>query len=211
MPDRPTRLVPEISRDVDPVRGHIGPAAPAPEPFTGWSELAAAIERYRTGPPATTASPFGAPTHKDNVAMSQGGIMRKTLVVLVAMLAACVVAVVTGPVQAAFATYPGSNGRLAFGMRDATGAHVYSVSPDGHGLHQLTTGPYFDLCPAYSATGKDIAFCSNRSGSFEIWSMAGERSPSAATHDHRVCLVSGLLTPRRPDRVRRPGDRRPER
>ncbi len=97
--------------------------------------------------------------------------MRKTLAVLIAVLMAAVLTVVAGPVQAAYATYPGDNGRLAFGMGDTTGAHIYSVSPDGHGLQRLTSGPYRDLCPAYSATGRDIAFCSNRSGSFEIWSM----------------------------------------
>jgi Tol biopolymer transport system component len=97
--------------------------------------------------------------------------MRKRLAVTFASTLACVAAVVAAPVQAAHATYPGRDGRIAFAMLDSTGRHVYSIRPDGRGLHQLTTGPFADLCAAYSATGKNIAFCSNRSGSFEIWTM----------------------------------------
>ena len=75
-----------------------------------------------------------------------------------------------GPMPGAQATYPGTDGRLAYGMADATGRHIYTVRPDGQGGQRLTTGPYIDLCPAYSQTGKKIVFCSNRSGSFQIWS-----------------------------------------
>ena len=101
----------------------------------------------------------------------QGGALRKRLLVVLATTFGCGVAILAGPIPAANATYPGANGRLAFGMLDSTGRHIYSVLPNGRGLHQLTTGPYADLCPAYSATGTNIVFCSNRSGSFEIWTM----------------------------------------
>jgi Tol biopolymer transport system component len=97
--------------------------------------------------------------------------MRKRLAVTLASTLTCVAAAIAGPGQAAYATYPGSDGRIGFGMLDTTGRHIYTVRPDGHGLRQLTAGPYVDLCPAYSSTGQNIAFCSNRSGSFEIWTM----------------------------------------
>jgi hypothetical protein len=49
----------------------------------------------------------------------------------------------------AYASYPGGDRRLAFGMVDPSGnPDVYSVLPDGHGLRRLTTQPTFDACPA---------------------------------------------------------------
>ncbi len=94
--------------------------------------------------------------------------MRKKLTVTFVVAALAVLAAATRP---AHATYPGSNGRLAFGMTDTTGRHIYSVRPNGSGLRQLTSGPYKDACPSYSADRKSIAFCSDRSGGFQIWAM----------------------------------------
>jgi Tol biopolymer transport system component len=74
----------------------------------------------------------------------------------------------------AHATYPGtSDGRIAFGRELATGQQpdVYSILPNGEALRQLTNDPAADICPAYSADGKQIAFCSSRSGASEIWKM----------------------------------------
>ncbi len=70
------------------------------------------------------------------------------------------------------ATYPGDNGRLAFGMSVGGNVDVWSASADGSGLQRLTDDPGFDACPAYSPSGRRIAFCSNRSGSFQIWTMS---------------------------------------
>jgi TolB protein len=71
------------------------------------------------------------------------------------------------------ATGPGRhNGRIAFGVRAADGsANIFSVLPDGKALRQLTTGPENHLCAAYSADGNQIAYCSDVSGNFEIWTM----------------------------------------
>jgi Tol biopolymer transport system component len=73
----------------------------------------------------------------------------------------------------AAATYPGGEGRLAFGMTDPTGnVDIYTVRADGHGLRRLTTGRNFDACAAYSPTGNRIAYCSGVIGdSLEIWVM----------------------------------------
>ena len=45
------------------------------------------------------------------------------------------------------------------------------MRPNGRALHRLTDAPGRDICPAYSADGKQIAFCSDRTGAFEIWVM----------------------------------------
>jgi len=74
------------------------------------------------------------------------------------------------------ATYPGANGRLAFGIT-APGSvqpDVYSVRPGGEALRQLTDDPAFDACAAYSSDGKRIAYCSSvgdPTGQFDIWTM----------------------------------------
>jgi TolB protein len=84
-------------------------------------------------------------------------------------LSAALAALALGPVSA---TYPGENSRIAFGIRGAAGtANIFSVRPDGTGIRQLTTGTAFTLCPAFSADGSTIAYCSNAGGAFEIWTM----------------------------------------
>ena len=77
------------------------------------------------------------------------------------------------------ATHQGAtNGqRLAFAIKDGSGvSNIYSVKPNGDGLVRLTNTPAFDLCPDYSRDGRLITFCSNRSGSFQIWAMNADGS-----------------------------------
>jgi Tol biopolymer transport system component len=74
------------------------------------------------------------------------------------------------------ATYPGANGRIAFGWTapGTTNPDIYSVLPNGSGLRQLTHDSDFDACPAYSADGKWIAYCrapSATSPQLDIWMM----------------------------------------
>src|SRR6478735_7817389 len=91
-------------------------------------------------------------------------IMRSTIV----LTGAALLLLSTAP--PAGATYDGQVGRIAFGAfvaADPTQGDIWSVRPDGQALRQLTDAPGLDICPAYSADGKEIAFCSNRTGLYE--------------------------------------------
>ena len=89
----------------------------------------------------------------------------------VGILGALAVAGATAP--PASATYEGNNGRIAFGafFDSNRQADIWSTKPGEADLHQLTNSPGHDICPAYSADGKSIAFCSDRTGAYEIWVM----------------------------------------
>ncbi len=102
-----------------------------------------------------------------------------------AILTGCVAWLgVAGPAQA---TYPGSqDGRVAFGAEVSGNVDVYAASPAGRSIRRLTYGPAFDACPAYSADGRQIAYCSGdraRGGVIEIWTMRHNgRRPRQVTH-----------------------------
>ena len=113
---------------------------------------------------------------------------RTRLFVLSVGLAATLIATSLAPV---LASYPGAeNGRIAFGVRAADGsANIFSALPDGTGLRQLTTGSGNHLCAAYSADGQQIAYCSDASGSFEIWAMKQN-----GTRRHQVTHLNEFST-----------------
>jgi TolB protein len=92
-----------------------------------------------------------------------------------------------GPVMA---TYPGDVGRLAFAMTGPGGNNdIYTALPNGKNVRRLTSDPGFDACASYSADGKQIAFCSNRSGTFEIWAM-----DKNGGNQHAVTNLGGFAT-----------------
>lgn len=118
-------------------------------------------------------------------------MIRNRVVRAVAVGVSCAVALAAGSAAPAEATYRGRVGRIAFGMADTAGRHIYSVRPDGSGLRQLTTGSHTDLCAAYAPGGRHIAFCSDRSGLVEIWTMTA--------HGHHLRQVTHIANAIFPD------------
>ncbi len=133
--------------------------------------------------------------------MSESGMLRSTvdkamwmrrarsltfaLVMVAAVLAAGVVALV-GTTKPAEAAFPGANGKIVFvsdrttgtGVDNPTGdKEIFTMNDDGTGLTQLTHNTSsWDLQPAWSADGTQIAFMSNRPAAdnttdYEIYKM----------------------------------------
>jgi Tol biopolymer transport system component len=99
-------------------------------------------------------------------------------VLLLAVLALVASLALAGPAQG---TFPGANGRIAFG--DFNTGQLYSTNPDGTGLRQLTHLPAgaaaFD--PDWSPDGRQIAFASDLSGQPRLYVMDRDGS-----HQHLV-------------------------
>ena len=72
----------------------------------------------------------------------------------------------------AHASFPGSNGRIAYRGFDDSDDEIYSVNPDGAGLRKLTSDDTGERYPAWSPDGKQIAF----SRGFDIWVMDADGS-----------------------------------
>ena len=89
---------------------------------------------------------------------------------ILALVGVCVLsALIAAPANG---TYPGKNGRIAF----VDGGDIWTVNPDGSGTTPLTTDPAADVAPAWSPSGQQIAFASNRSGQYGLWVMNSDGS-----------------------------------
>jgi Tol biopolymer transport system component len=77
------------------------------------------------------------------------------------------------------ATYPGHNGRIAFG--DFVTGQIYSINADGSGFAQLTNSNGVSAQPNWSLDGTKIVFTSDRSGETRIWIMNAD-----GTDQHRL-------------------------
>jgi TolB protein len=62
--------------------------------------------------------------------------------------------------------------RIAFTNTGGTQREISVISPDGTGLRQLTSTPGFEsVAPTWSPTHTQLAFSSNRSGTYSIYLM----------------------------------------
>ncbi len=90
---------------------------------------------------------------------------------LLALLAAASFAVARG--ASSRAAFPGRNGLLVFDITTNGGVQIYSMTPSGANVRQLTTAPAPSSQPSVSADGKRIVFqraaAANRG--MEIWTM----------------------------------------
>ncbi len=68
--------------------------------------------------------------------------------------------------------------RIAFGVQaaDRKSSDVYSMLADGTDLRKLSSGTGNHLCTSFSPDGKQIAYCADASGAFEIWTMRPDGS-----------------------------------
>src|SRR4029453_17886162 len=72
-------------------------------------------------------------------------------------------------------TYSGRSGRLAFATLGSN-VDIYSLLTKGQEPMGLTPAKAFDACPALSRDGGTITYCSDATGSYEIWTMRADGS-----------------------------------
>jgi len=109
--------------------------------------------------------------------LKSDGLRRVTTFAAGLVLAALVVLWVVRPAEAAF---PGANGLIVFasnmttgtGVNNPTGDYeIFTMTPEGASVTQLTTNTAFDFAPAWSPDGTQIAFQTDRDGDYEVYTM----------------------------------------
>ena len=77
------------------------------------------------------------------------------------------------PLQSAFATFPGENGKIAYEAYEDGYKNIFVMNQDGSGQTNISTDPAFnDFNPDWSPDGTKIAFTSTRDGNLEIYVMS---------------------------------------
>ena len=88
--------------------------------------------------------------------------------------------------NAAWATYPGQNGRIAFVAHFSGTWQLYSMRADGSDLFQITHLPptEFPFGLDYSPDGTQLVFCHDMSGAIELYTINEDGSGlTQVTHD----------------------------
>src|SRR5215207_10337183 len=75
--------------------------------------------------------------------------------------------------QPAEANFPGKPGKIAFSQDDGQDFEIYTIKADGGGKKQLTDNSTGDYEPAYSPSGKKIAYAGEDApnGDYEIYTI----------------------------------------
>jgi TolB protein len=94
-------------------------------------------------------------------------------------LALAVLGLLLFPSSVAQATFPGTNGRIAFA--DWATGQIYAINPDGSGLVQLTHTRQFAGDPSWSPDGTRIVFEKPYHDRLVLWLMNAD-----GTHKHMV-------------------------
>lgn len=118
------------------------------------------------------------PFNKKTIGLTCNAVFAAAALVMLLLVLASIAAAVN-PVQTASATFPGTNGKIAF-ISTRDGNHeVYVMNPDGSGQTNLTKNDAYDAHPEWSPDGTKIAFSSDRDtsfGDFQIYVMNADGS-----------------------------------
>src|SRR5207247_2360034 len=96
-----------------------------------------------------------------------GGAMKIRHTAVLASVIVCVLALASS----AHATFPGANGKIAFGTHRDGNYEIYTMNADGSSQTRLTNNAASDEEPAWSPDGAKIAFATDREGRGEIYTM----------------------------------------
>jgi len=79
--------------------------------------------------------------------------------------------------------------RVAFADRRAETVDIFVADAVTGAVEPVVTGPGSDVSPSWSADGRDIVFCSDRSGSSEIWiaAVSGRELHQLTTDGNNTC------------------------
>jgi Tol biopolymer transport system component/DNA-binding winged helix-turn-helix (wHTH) protein len=88
--------------------------------------------------------------------------------------------------------------QIVFDARVEDSADIYVVNVEGGKPRRLTTEPFEDIVPSWSRDGQWIYFCSNRSGSQQIWKMPATE-PSEGGQAVQVTKQGGFDNVESPD------------
>jgi Tol biopolymer transport system component len=99
--------------------------------------------------------------------------LRAALLPAAAGLLAAVGLVVVLYAQPAEANFPGKPGKIAYAGYDGQDYEIYTINPNGGGKKQLTDNSLDDREPAYSPSGKKIAYSGKDApdGDYEIYTI----------------------------------------
>src|SRR6267143_4932271 len=81
-----------------------------------------------------------------------------------------------GPQQAFGGTFPGTNGKIAFGSSRTGTEQIFVMNADGTGQTRLSNNAFNDGVPSWSPDGTKIAFHSQRTGTEQIFVMNADGS-----------------------------------